>query len=87
MKFQVTLTRTDTGANTKIKSESSEWSKDYASFDDALDEAKRVGLINSVESVAAKALPPGFPLHTNAELEFATFSNQGFVIGKTPPAQ
>jgi hypothetical protein len=83
MKFQVTLTRTDAGANTKIKSETGESSKDYSSWEDALTEAEHIGLINMMESTAAKLLPPGFPLHTNVELDPSTLSTQGFVAGKT----
>jgi hypothetical protein len=87
MKVQVTLTRTDTGATTKIRSDSGESSKEYSSWNDALIDAEHIGLINEVESTAAKALPPGFPLHTNAELDLSVLGNQGFVPGKTPPAR
>jgi hypothetical protein len=86
-KVQVTLTRTDTGATTKIGSDSGESSKEYSSWNDALIDAEHIGLINGVESTAAKALPPGFPLHTNAELDLSVLGNQGFVPGKTPPAR
>jgi hypothetical protein len=82
MKVQVTLTRTETGANTNIRSDSGESSKDYSSWEDALTEAEHIGLINTVEAMAAKALPPGFPLHTNAEVDSSAFSSQGFVAGK-----
>jgi hypothetical protein len=77
MKVQVTLTRTDTGATTKIRSDSGESSKEYSSWNDALIDAEHIGLINEVESTAAKALPPGFPLHTNAELDLSVLGNQG----------
>jgi hypothetical protein len=87
MKVQVTLTRTDTGATTKIRSDSGELSKEYSSWDDALIDAEHIGLISKLESTAAKALPPGFPLHTNPELELSMLSNQSFVPGKTPPAR
>lgn len=86
MKVQVTLTRTDTGATTKIRSDSGESSKEYSSWNDALIDAEHLGLINGVESTAAKA-PPGFPLHTNAELDLSVLGNQGFVPGKRPPAR
>jgi hypothetical protein len=87
MKVQVTLTRTDTGANTNIRSDSGESSKDYSSWEDALTESEHLGFINTVESMAAKALPPGFPLHTNAEVDSSAFSSQGFVAGKRLPPQ
>ena len=87
MKVQVTLTRTDTGANTNIRSDSGESSKDYSSWEDALTEAEQIGFINTVESMAAKALPPGFPLHTNAEVDSSVFSSLGFVAGKRSPPQ
>ncbi len=87
MKVQVTITRTDTGANTNIRSDSSESSKDYSSWGDALTEAERSGFINAVESTAAKVLPPGFPLHTNAEVDSSAFTSQGFVVGKRLPPQ
>ena len=47
MELQVTITRTDDGANTHVKSRNGEASKDYASWSDALDEASSIGLINS----------------------------------------
>ena len=87
MKIQVTLTRTDSGANTNIRSASGELSKDYSSWEDALTEAEHIGFINTVESVAAKALPPGLPFHTNAEVDSSAFSSQGFVAGKRLPPQ
>jgi hypothetical protein len=64
MKIQVVVTRTDMGATTKLMSTSGESSKNYASWNDALKEAEDLKLINTVEATAAKALPPGFPLHT-----------------------
>jgi len=87
MKVQVTLTRTDTGANTKVKSESGEMSKNYSSWEEALSDAVHIGLINTVEAVAAKVLPSGFPLHTNAELDTSRMSSQGFLSGRTYPPQ
>jgi hypothetical protein len=87
MKVQVTITRTDTGANTRIKSDSGEASKDYLSWVDAFTEARDVGLVNIAESTAAKLLPPGLPFHTNAEIEPSTLTAQGFVSGKAPPPQ
>jgi hypothetical protein len=87
MKIQVTLTRTDTGATTKIRSDSGELSKEYSSWDDALIDAEHIGLISKLEATAAKALPPGFPLHTSPELELSVLGNQSFVPGKTPPAR
>jgi hypothetical protein len=86
MKVQVTLTRTDRGATTQIRTDSGELSKEYSSWSDALIDAEHIGLINRVESTAAKALPPGFPLHTNAALDhLSVLGNQGFVLGKTTP--
>jgi hypothetical protein len=87
MNVQVTLTRTDAGANTNIRSDSGESSKDYSSWEDALTEAEHIGFINKVESMAAKDLPPGFPSHTNAEVDSSAFSSQGFVAGKRLPPQ
>ena len=50
-------------------------------------EAEQIGFINAVESMAAKALPPGLPFHTNAEIDTSAFSSQGFVAGKRLPPQ
>jgi len=80
--MKVQVTRTDTRANTNIRSDSGESSKDYSSWEDALTEAEHIGFINKVESMAAKDLPPGFPSHTNAEVDSSAFSSQGFVAGK-----
>jgi hypothetical protein len=87
MKVQVVVTRTDTGATTKIMSEGAESRKDYPSWNDALSDAEHLGLINTVEATTAKALPPGFPLHTATEIEAGNFANHGFTGGKTSPPQ
>ena len=87
MKVQVTLTRKDAGATTKIRSDSGELSKEYSSWDDALIDAKQIGLISKMEATTARALPPGFPLHKNPELELSVLGNQSFVPGKTPQAR
>ena len=87
MKIQVMITRTDDGANTKVKSHNGEASKDYTSWDAALKDAEAIGLINSVEAIAAKALPPGLPLHTSADVEPASLEGKSFTIGKTLPPQ
>jgi hypothetical protein len=39
-------------------------------------------LINTVEATAAKALPPGLPLHTNTEMDARNLANAGFTPGK-----
>jgi hypothetical protein len=85
MKIQVVVTHTDTGATTQLTSNSGASSKNYASWNDALREADDLKLIKTVEATAAKALPPGFPLHTTTELETGAFANVGFISGKTPP--
>jgi hypothetical protein len=87
MKIQVVVTRTDSGATTKLMSNSGESSKTYASWNDALKEAEDLKLINTVEATAAKALPPGFPLHTTTEMDAGNFANAGFTSGKTSPPQ
>jgi hypothetical protein len=87
MKVQVRITRTDRGSNTRIKSETQEASKDYSSWDEALAEAERLGLINGTEAKAAKILPPGMPYNTSAEVAAPVFGAAGFVAGKAPPAQ
>jgi hypothetical protein len=61
MKQKVTITRTDAGATTAVMSSAYEWSKSYPSWDQALDEAVDLQLLNKVESAAAKMMPPGFP--------------------------
>ena len=66
MKQKVTITRTDAGAMTAVMSSAYEWSKSYLSWDQALDEAVDLQLLNKVESAAAKMMPPGFPFHCNA---------------------
>ena len=85
MKAQVTITRKDEGARSQIKTDSAEWNKDYASWDDALIEAEQGGLMNATESGAAKLLPPVFPYHTTSEIELAALGRLGFVEGKAGP--
>jgi hypothetical protein len=87
MKIQVVVTRTDTGATTKLMSNSGESSKNYASWNEALKEAEDFKLINTVEATAAKALPPGLPLHTTTEMDAGNLANAGFTPGKTSPPQ
>jgi hypothetical protein len=85
MKIQVTITRTDTGANTQVKSDTEDAHKDVASWDDALAEAQDLGLINAAESIGAKVLPPGFPFHTSADVDIESLMQHGFVRGKGSP--
>jgi hypothetical protein len=88
MKAQVRITRTDTGSNTRIKTDNEhEASKDYASWDDALAEAERMGLLNGIEATAAKVLPPGMPYHTNCIVDAAVLNAAGFTNGKASPPQ
>ena len=88
MKIQVVVTRTDSGATTKLMTENGESSKSYASWKDALKEAEDLKLISMVEATAAKALPPGLPLHTTTEVEAGNWpANAGFTPGKTSPPQ
>lgn len=87
MKFEVTITRMDDGARTQIKADVGELNKDYSTWSDALVEAEQIGLINAAESMAAIVLPPGFPLHTKAEVDPSTFSTLGFVLGKASPPE
>jgi hypothetical protein len=87
MSCQVTITRTDTGANTRVKSDTGEANKDVASWSEALAEAERLGLINAAESLAAKALPPGFPLHASADASVADLVRHGFALGKGAPSR
>jgi hypothetical protein len=87
MKIQVVVTRSDTGATTKLMTNSGESSKYYASWTDALKEAEDLKLINTVEATAAKALPPGLPLHTTTEMDARNLANAGFIPGKTSPPQ
>jgi hypothetical protein len=66
---------------------SGESSKKYASWNDALKEAEDLKLINTVEATAARALPPGLPLHTTTEMDAGNLANAGFTPGKTLPPQ
>jgi hypothetical protein len=85
MKIQVVVTRTDTGATTKLMTNRGESSKNYASWKDALKEAEDLKLINTVEATAAKALLPGLLLHTTTEMDAGNLANAGFTPGKTSP--
>jgi hypothetical protein len=87
MKIQVVVTHTDTGATTKLMTNSGESTKNYASWNDALKEAEDLKLINTVEATAAKALPPGLPLHTTTEMDAGNLANAGFTAGKALPPQ
>ena len=87
MKIQIVVTRTDAGATTKLMSNSGESSKNHASWNDVLKEAEQLKLINTVEATAARALPPGFPLHTTTERDAGNFDDAGFTPGKPSPPQ
>lgn len=87
MELQVTITRTDSGANINVKSRNGEANKHYASWSDALKDASDIGLINSVETVAAHAMPPGLPFHTNAGVVPKNLEGHGFTIGRASPPQ
>jgi len=85
MKLQVTISRTDHGANIRVKSHNGEASKDYSSWKEALNEAASIGLISSAEGTAARALPHGLPFHTGSDMELQAMGGHGFTIGKTSP--
>jgi hypothetical protein len=53
MEQKVTITRTDAGATTAVMSSGYEWSKSYPSWDQALNEAVDLQLLNKVEFAAA----------------------------------
>lgn len=59
----------------------------YLPWEDALIDGERLGLLNTVECVAAKALPPELRLHTKADVDLSKLSDNGFISGKTPPPQ
>lgn len=85
MKLQVTITHTDMGATTQVKSDTDDAHKDVASLDDALAEAQELGLINAAESIGAKVLPTAFPFHTSADADIESLMRHGFVRGKGSP--
>jgi hypothetical protein len=57
-------------------SSASEWSKSYPSWDQAVDEAVDLLLLNRFESAAAKMMPPGFPFHGSANIDIAALTDQ-----------
>ena len=80
MKVQAVVTSTDTGdtgANTKLMTNSGESSKDYPSRSDTLEEAEDLKLVNTVEATAAKAPPAGLPLHTTTEMDAKNLASAG----------
>ena len=85
MHIETIVTRTDAGATTQIRMDGKELRKDYASWNDALEEARKLELVNTAEAAAAKILPPGFPLHASAEVEAVDFTSHGFSSEKLPP--
>ena len=87
MNIEVTVTRTDTGARTQLRSESGEVNKNYSSWQEALREAEEMGLINNAGVAAANVMPPGFPLHTKTQADPSVFKAKGFIPGKTIPPQ
>jgi hypothetical protein len=84
MEQKVTITRTDTGATTAVMSSGYQWSKSYTSWDQAIEEAVHLHLLNKVESAAAKVMPPGFPFHCSANIEVAALTARGFNCTKEP---
>jgi len=80
-------THTNSGATTKGTASDGKARKDYLSWEDALIDGERLGLLNTVECVAAKALPPGLRLHTKADVDLSKLSDNGFISGKTSPPQ
>lgn len=78
MERRVTITRTDSGASTVVSSGAHEWSKEYASWEEALQDAVDLKLINQLDLAAAKVLPPGLPFHGGADVETGTLTAQGF---------
>ena len=84
MEQKVTITRTDAGATTAVMSSAYEWSKSYATWDQASDEAVDLQLLNKLESKAAKMMPPGCPFHCSANIDIAALTSRGFNCTKKP---
>jgi hypothetical protein len=78
MNLKVTISHTDSGAATTVYNESSNATKHYGSWADALSDGEKLGLLNKVEAVAAKVLPPGLPLHTSADVSLSSLLARGF---------
>jgi hypothetical protein len=86
MQIQVTMARTDTVANTHVKSDTEDAHKDVASWNDALAEAEDLGLINAAEAIGANALPPDFPFHTSTDAGVGNLMQHGFARQRQPTA-
>jgi hypothetical protein len=83
MEQKVAITRTDAGATTAVMSSGYEWSKSYTSWNQALDEAVDLQLLNKVASAAAKMMPPGFPFHCSTNIDIAALTDRGFNCTKS----
>lgn len=85
MAMDVRITRTDNGATTAASSPAGhEYSKDYPSWDEALAEAASLRLMDTIESTAARLLPPGFTLHGSAAIDSGSLQGTGFCCTKDP---
>jgi hypothetical protein len=87
MGLKITISHTDQGAATTVFSDNSNATKYYPSWEDALKDGERLGLLNTVEATAAKAMPPGLPMHTTADLNFDSILGSGFHKGQPRPPQ
>lgn len=81
---EVTITRTDNGATTAVTSLEFEYDKDYGSWNQALDDANELQLLNNVEAMAARLLPRGLPFHGSADFHIGVLFGKGFVCNKEP---
>lgn len=87
MSLKITISHTDDGATTTVSAEDNNATKHYPSWSGALADGERLGLLNSVEAVAAKALPPGLPMHTTSDLSLNAILSEGFQKDQPRPPQ
>jgi hypothetical protein len=78
MQMQVIIADTEAGATTTLHSHGFEWSKDYKSWQDALDEALHLNLLSSDLHREAESLPPAFAYHGAAQAKSRQLSVAGF---------
>ena len=82
MKVQVTLTRTDTGATTKIRSDSSESSKEYSSWNDALIDASISDLLMEWRQQLQRPFHPDFHCIRMQNLIFPCLATRALFPGR-----
>ncbi|NYF80840.1 hypothetical protein [Granulicella arctica] len=78
MEMQLIIADNETGATTTLLRNGLEWSKEYTSWQQALDDALSLNLLTSDLHHEAESLPPAFPYYGLTQAKSRQLAAAGF---------